>query len=73
MFCTIPDNLDTATNAEKKSHSYLWPTKKLKYILTNLCSSLEKEKTLKQIDAAFETWQSVCDLKFKRVEPDEDC
>jgi len=27
----------------------------------------------KQIHAAFETWQSVCGLKFKRVEPDEEC
>jgi len=31
-----------------------------------------KEKTLEQIDAAFETWQSVCGLKFTRVE-NEDC
>jgi len=34
---------------------------------------LGKEKTLEQIDAAFETWQSVCGLKFKRVEPIEKC
>jgi len=34
---------------------------------------LGKEKTLEQIDAAFETWQNVCGLKFKRVEPDEEC
>jgi len=34
---------------------------------------LGKEKTLEQIDAAFETWQSVCGLKFKRVEHDEEC
>jgi len=33
---------------------------------------LGKEKTLEQIDAAFETWQSVYGLKFKRVES-EDC
>jgi len=26
-----------------------------------------------QIDAAFEAWQSVRGLKFKRVEPDEEC
>ena len=32
-----------------------------------------KEKTLEQIDAAFETWQSVFGLKFKRIEPDEEC
>ena len=32
-----------------------------------------EHETVKQIDAAFETWQSVCDLKFERVEPDEEC
>jgi len=47
--------------------------KKLKCTLTNFCESLGEEKTLKQIDSAFETWQSVSELKFKRVEPDEDC
>jgi len=61
----MPHNLDRG----KKSHSYLC----LRFSLTNFCSSLGKEKMLKQIDAAFETWQSVCGLKFKRVEPDEDC
>jgi len=50
-----------------------WQTQKLKYTLTNFCESLGKEKTLEKIDAAFETWQSVCGLKFKRVEPDEEC
>jgi len=42
--------------------------KKLKYSLTNFCESLGKEKTQEQIDAAFETWQSVCGLKFEKVE-----
>ena len=32
-----------------------------------------KQKTQEQIVAAFETWQSVFGLKFKRVEPDEEC
>jgi len=32
---------------------------------------LGKEKTLEQIDAAFETLQSVCGLKFTRVESEE--
>jgi len=58
---------------QKKTHSHPWQTQKLKYTLTNFCESLGKEKTLEQIDAAFETWQSVCGLKFKRVEPDEKC
>jgi len=35
MFCAMPDNLDT-----EKTHSSLWQTKKLKYILTNFCESL---------------------------------
>jgi len=63
----MPDNLDT-----KKTHSHPWQTQKLNYTLTNFCESLGKEKTLEQIDAAFETWQSVCGLKFTRVES-EDC
>ena len=58
---------------QKKTQSYPWQTQKLKYTLTNFCESLGKEKTLEQIDAAFETWQNVCGLKFKRVEPDEEC
>jgi len=32
---------------------------------------LGKEKPLEQIDAAFETWQSVCGLKFTRVESED--
>ena len=67
-YCGKPDNFDT-----KKTHSHPWQTHKLKYTLTNFCESLGKEKTQEQIDAAFETWQSVCGLKFKRVEPDEEC
>jgi len=67
-YCAMPDNLDT-----KKTHSYPQQTQKHKYTLTNICESLGKEKTLEQIDAAFEMWQSVCGLKFTRVEPDEDC
>ena len=60
------------TSIQKKTHSHPWQTQKLKYTLTNFCESLGKEKTQEQIDAAFETWQSVCGLKFKRVES-EDC
>jgi len=68
MNCSaMPDNLD------KKKHSNPWQTQKLKYTLTNFCESLGNEKTLEQIDAAFETWQSVCGLKFTRIELDEDC
>jgi len=55
---------------QKKTHSHPWQAQKLKYTLTNFCESLGKEKTLEKIDAAFETWHSVCGLKFKRVEPD---
>jgi len=61
------------TQTQKKTHSHPWQTQKLKYTLTNFCESLGKEKTLEQIDAAFETWQSVCGLKLKSVEPDEEC
>jgi len=64
----MPDNLDT-----KKNSFSSMATQKLKYTLTNFCESLGKEKTQEQNDAAFETWQSVCGLKFKRVEPDEKC
>jgi len=60
----MPDNT--------KTHSHPWQTQKRKYTLTNFCESLGKEKTIEQIDAAFETWQSVCGLKFTRVES-EDC
>ena len=49
MFCAMPDNLD----AEKKSHSYLLRTKKLKLTLTNFCSSLGETETNKKVDAAF--------------------
>ena len=42
--------------------------KKLKYTQTNFCSSLGETETNKQIDDAFSVWQSVCGLKFKRVE-----
>ena len=56
-----------------KKTSNPWQTQKLKYTLTNFYESLGKEKTQEQIDATFETWQSVCGLKFKRVEPDEEC
>jgi len=65
----MSDNLDT----EKKSHSYLWQTKKLKYTLTNFCSSLGENKTNKQIDAAFSVWQIVCGLSFQKVSSSEDC
>jgi len=57
---------------QKKTHSHPWQTQKLKYILTNFCESLGKEKTLEQIDADFETWQGVCGLTFTTVES-EDC
>jgi len=66
-YCGMTDNLDT-----KKTHSHPWQTQKLKYTLTNFCESFGKEKTQDQIDAAFETWQSVRGLKSKRVEPDEE-
>ena len=34
---------------------------------------MRKEKTLKQINGAFETWQSVCGLKFKmKIDEDEE-
>jgi len=65
-YCAMPDNLDTKKT--KHIHSYPWQTQKLKYTVTNFCESLGKEKTLDQIDAAFETWQSVCGLKFKRLD-----
>ena len=32
-----------------------------------------EDETNKQIDAAFSVWQSVCGLKFERVEPNEEC
>ena len=64
----MPDNLDT----EKKSHSHLLRTKKLKFTLTNFCSSLGETETNKQIDAAFSVWQSVCGLSFQKVKLSED-
>jgi len=57
---------------QKKTHSHPWQIQKLKYTLTNFCESLGKEKTLEHFDAAFETGQNVCRLKFTRVE-NEDC
>jgi len=66
MICAMPSNLDT-----EKTHSCPWQTKKLKYTVTNFCESLGKEETHKQIDGAFETWQSVCGLKLKKVEYDD--
>jgi len=36
--------------------------------VTNFCENLGEDEAHKQIDTAFETWQSVCGVKFKRVE-----
>ena len=43
-------------------------THTLKYTVTNLCERLRIHETHKQIDAAFETWQKVCGLKFEKVD-----
>jgi len=63
MFCAMPDNLNSV-----KKHSYPWQTLTLKYTLTNFCESSGEDKTHRRIDAAFETWRSVCGLKFAKVE-----
>jgi len=60
MCCAMPDNI-----GNKK---YCTPSKQkvLTYDFQNY-SSLEKEKTLNEIENAFSVWQNVCNLKFERV------
>jgi len=45
----------------------------LRYSTTNFCPSLGDSKKSEQITAAFETWESVCGLTFRKVQHSESC
>jgi len=72
MYCSMPDDLNTAINAnenDEMTHSQLWKTKSLRYVLTN-CAQF---KTPQLIHEFFSVWQTVCGLRFHKVAPSEEC